>query len=123
MEQELLQQILVELKDLKKGQDSLEKGQASLNDKVESLAKGQASLNDKVESLAKGQASLEKGQASLENGQLSLNDKIDSIRKDMNTRFDKLETKVEVIYQHVGTLTEFKVETNQRLTAVEGGRK
>ncbi|MHB8065006.1 MAG: hypothetical protein ACYDG2_20705 [Ruminiclostridium sp.] len=79
--EEILKEILAELKDLKQGQNSLE-----------------LSLNN-------------------------LNDKVDSLENKMNNRFNKLEAKVDAIQDQVAILTEFKTETAQRLTAIDGGKK
>ena len=59
----------------------------------------------------------------LKQGQNNLSDKVDSLEAKMNNRFDKLERKVDSIEEQVFKLTEFKTETAQRLTAIEGGKK
>lgn len=64
--------------------------------------------------------SLEQGQKSLEN---KVDDRFNSLESKMNDRFNKLEKKVDVIEDHVATLTEFKIDTTQRLTAIDGGKK
>lgn len=55
--------------------------------------------------------------------ELNVNDKFSSLKSKMNNRFNNLEKKVDAVYERVGQLTEFEVQTNQRLTAVEGGKK
>ena len=59
----------------------------------------------------------------LKQGQNSISDKVDSLESKMNNRFNKLEGKVDVIYDQVAALTEFKVETTQRLASINGGKK
>lgn len=69
MEQDILQQILVELKELKAGQQALENGQKALE-------AGQKSLES-------GQRALEAGQQALEIGQQSLKDDLENVKEDV----------------------------------------
>ncbi|QTH45961.1 hypothetical protein J4772_16930 [Cohnella sp. LGH] len=72
MSEELLQQILIELKDLKTGQQNLEVGQQKLETSQQKLEAGQLRLEASQQNLEAGQQKLEASQQKLEAGQLRL---------------------------------------------------
>jgi len=88
---ELLKQILSEIKEIKQGQDKLEQGQAKL----------------------------EQGQHSLEKGLFNLSEKVYAFESQVNNRFDKLEKKIDTVYNAVADLIEFRTETEQKLKMIK----
>lgn len=90
MENEILQQILNELKDLKQGQqqtnqrlDNLEQRQINLEKGQISLERGQNNLEQGQHNLERGQKDLERGQKDLEQGQQQINQRLDNLEQDV----------------------------------------
>ena len=98
MENEILQQILVELKDLKHGQAGLVAGQAGLETRLgtleagqSALVAGQAGLETRLDSLEAGQAGLEARLDSLEAGQAGLETRLGTLEADIRDMKGTLE--------------------------------
>ena len=91
---------------------------------IQDLSKKFESLDGRLDNLEQGQKSFENKVDdrfnSLEN---KVDDRFNSLEIKMNDRFNKIEKKVDIIEDHVATLTEIHVTVNQRLTAIDGGKK
>ncbi|MCR4435297.1 MAG: hypothetical protein QHH06_08155 [Clostridiales bacterium] len=110
--EEILKQILTELKDLKQGQQNLEKGQQGMESRLQNLEKGQQSMESRLQNL-------EEGQHNLEMGQLSLSDKLQSFEIQVNNRFNQVDKKLDILSDAVADLMEFKTDTEQKLKKIK----
>ena len=122
MENQILNQILDELKDLKQGQSKLEAGQANLEagqSKLEArqakLEAGQANLEEYVKDLLAGQNKHEKDILRLEGYVKDV--KADLL--DVKLKQDVALVKLDAVCDHVADLTESHNEVKQRLHHLE----
>ncbi len=127
--EEVLKQILDELKrtnnrleSLEQGQSKveqsqskfeqqvskLEQSQSKLEQQVSKLGEGQSKLEQQVSKLGEGQSKLWKGQTKLEEGQIRLEQGQQRIEKRLN-----------VIFEQTAGLAEFRTETLQRLDNID----
>lgn len=91
--EQVLNQILIELKELNNKVSNLEKNQ-------EQLTKNQEQLTKNQEQLTKGQEQLTKNQEQFAEGQA------------------RIEKKLDAVYDQTAELTEFRTETRQNLNAI-----
>jgi len=89
--EDILKQILGEIKGLKEGQQKLEDGQHKLEAGQQKLEAGQQQTNQRLSKLEAGQQKLEAGQEKLE----SRMDNLEVGQQKLENRMDKLETNME----------------------------
>lgn len=99
--EEVLKQILGELKrtnnrleSLEQGQSKFEQSQSKLEQQVSKLGEGQSKLDQRVSELGEGQIRLEQGQ-------------------------QRIEKRLNVIFEQTAGLAEFRTETLQRLDNID----
>ncbi len=98
--EQVLNQILIELKELNNKVSNLEKNQEQLTKNQEQLTKNQEQLTKNQEQLTKGQEQLTKNQEQFAEGQA------------------RIEKKLDAVYDQTAELTEFRTETRQNLNAI-----
>lgn len=119
MSEQILKEILGELKNLNQrvgsledGQQRFETGQQKLEDRMESLKKGQIRLEDRMESLEKGQIRLETRMESeviekigaLFDGYTLRGDQIENLQKHLDQRLDSIEIDTGYLVSRVSRL-------------------
>ena len=98
--EQVLNQILTELKELNNKVSILEKNQEQLTKNQEQLTKNQEQLTKNQEQLTKNQEQFTKNQEQFAEGQARIEKKLDSV------------------YDQTAELTEFRTETRQNLNAI-----
>ena len=112
MNEQLLKEILGELKTMKNEIQEVKTGQQKLETNIESLEKGQLRLETHIESLEKGQLRLETRIESeiiekigaLFDGYTLRGDQIENLQKHLDQRFDSIETDTRYLVARVTRL-------------------
>lgn len=99
--EQILQKILTELQNVNLQIGDLKTGQAILEKKVTGLEDRMTGLEDRMTGLEQRMDSLERGQ------------------EEIKSRLDKLELRTELIYNQTASLTEFRVETSKKLDVIQ----
>jgi hypothetical protein len=85
MENEIMQQILFELKELKQGQTEMQSELTEIREELKVVKQGQAVLTDRVQSLENQVESVCNSQARVENNFEELGDRVQSVQNSQTT--------------------------------------